>query len=79
VTAGSPTRHGRDNPLLKRVVQGYLAGGQAAEALLADAELDWQDSERMKFLIMNLIAAAAPSNNPLISPPAGRLPWTPAA
>ena len=58
----------QDNPLLKRIVQGYLAGGQAAEALVADAELDWQDSERMKFVMMNLIAAAAPSNNPLISP-----------
>ena len=58
----------RDSPLLKRIVQGYLAGGQAAEALLADADLDWQDSERMRFLVMNLIAAAAPSNNPLISP-----------
>jgi len=68
VTAGSPTRHWQDYPLLKRIVQGYLAGGQAAEALVADAELDWQDSERMKFLMMNLIAAAAPSNNPLISP-----------
>jgi polyhydroxyalkanoate synthase len=58
----------QDNPLLKRIVQGYLAGGQAAEALGADAELDWQDSERMRFVMMNLIAAAAPSNNPLISP-----------
>ena len=58
----------RDNPLLKRIVQGYLAGGQTAEALLADAELDWQDAERMRFVMANLVAAAAPSNNPLISP-----------
>ena len=58
----------RESPLLKRIVQGYLAGGQAAEALLDDAELDWQDGERMRFLMTNLIAAAAPSNNPLISP-----------
>ena len=58
----------RDSPLLKRIVQGYLAGGEAAEALLADADLDWQDRERMRFLMTNLIAAAAPSNNPLVSP-----------
>jgi poly[(R)-3-hydroxyalkanoate] polymerase subunit PhaC len=58
----------RDSPLLRRIVQGYLAGAQASGALLADAELDWQDSERMRFLLMNLVAAAAPSNNPLISP-----------
>jgi poly[(R)-3-hydroxyalkanoate] polymerase subunit PhaC len=60
----------RDNPLLKRAVQAYLAAGQAAGALLADAELDWRDNERLSFLLTNLIAAAAPSNNPVISPAA---------
>ncbi len=57
-----------ENPLLKRAVQGYLAIGQTAEALLEDAGLDWRDNERVKFLLINLIAAAAPSNNPLLSP-----------
>jgi polyhydroxyalkanoate synthase len=56
------------NPLLKRVVQAYLATGQAAGELLADAGLDWRDNERVKFLLINLVAAAAPSNYPLISP-----------
>jgi polyhydroxyalkanoate synthase subunit PhaC len=56
------------NPLLKRVMQAYLAAGWTAERLLAAAELDWRDSERMKFLLSNLVAAAAPSNNPVISP-----------
>jgi polyhydroxyalkanoate synthase subunit PhaC len=60
----------QDNPLLKRAVQAYLAAGQAAGALLADAELDWRDNERLSFLLTNLIAAAAPSNNPVISPAA---------
>ena len=57
-----------ENPLLKRTVQAYLALGQAAEQLLADAALDWRDNERLKFVLTNLIAAAAPSNYPLISP-----------
>ena len=57
-----------ESPLLKRIVQAYLAGSQAAGAFVADAELDWQDNERMRFLVMNLVAAAAPSNNPLINP-----------
>jgi polyhydroxyalkanoate synthase len=57
-----------NNPLLHRAVQAYLAAGQAAEALLADAGLNWRDNERLKFLLGNLIAAAAPSNNPVISP-----------
>ena len=56
------------NPLLKRTVQTYLAVGQTAEELLADAELDWRDNERLKFILTNLIAASAPSNYPLISP-----------
>ena len=50
------------NPLLKRTVQTYLAVGKTAEDLLADAELDWRDNERLKFVLTNLIAAAAPSN-----------------
>ncbi len=56
------------NPVLKRTVQAYLAAGQAAESLLATAELDWRDGERMRFLLTNLVAAAAPSNNPVLSP-----------
>jgi polyhydroxyalkanoate synthase len=60
------------NPLLRRTVQAYLAGGRTAEALLAGAELDWRDSERLRFLLTNLIAAAAPSNNPLLSPQAAK-------
>ncbi len=58
------------NPVLKRVLQAYLAAGWTAERLLATAELDWRDNERMKFLLTNLVAAAAPSNNPLTSPAA---------
>ncbi len=56
------------NPLLRRSMQAYLAAVQTAEELLAAAELDWRDGERTKFLLSNLVAAAAPSNNPLISP-----------
>ena len=49
-------------------MQAYLAAGQSAEALLAGAGLGWRDETRLKFLLTNLIAAAAPSNNPLLSP-----------
>lgn len=56
------------NPLLHRIVQAYLAAGQTAQALLNGAELDWRDDTRLQFLLTNLIAAAAPSNNPLVSP-----------
>jgi polyhydroxyalkanoate synthase len=59
-----------ENPLLRRTVQTYLAIGGTAEELLADAELDWRDNTRLKFVMTNLIAASAPSNYPLISPAA---------
>jgi polyhydroxyalkanoate synthase len=58
------------NPVLKRILQTYLAVGQTSEELLADAELDWRDDTRLKFVLTNLLAASAPSNNPLISPAA---------
>ena len=57
-----------ENPLLKRTVQTYLALAKTSEDLLADAELDWRDNERLKFVLTNLIAAATPSNHPLINP-----------
>jgi len=56
------------NPLLRRLVQAYLAGGRAAERLLADADLGWRDAERMRLLVDNLVQALAPSNNPACSP-----------
>jgi polyhydroxyalkanoate synthase len=56
------------NPVLRRSVQAYLAAAESAEALVAGAELGWRDDTRLKFLLANLIAAAAPSNNPLLSP-----------
>jgi polyhydroxyalkanoate synthase subunit PhaC len=56
------------NPALKRAMQAYLATGQAAELMLATADLDWRDAERLRFVLSNLIAAASPSNNPFLSP-----------
>ncbi len=58
----------RDNPLLARTVQAYLAFEQAAQGLLADAELSWADRERLTFALDNAVQAVAPSNNPLLSP-----------
>ncbi|MGE3287328.1 MAG: PHA/PHB synthase family protein [Pseudonocardia sp.] len=60
----------RTNPLLRRVLQAYLAAGGTARALLSDAELDWRDRARLEFALDNAIAAFAPSNNPLTSPTA---------
>ena len=56
------------NPVLRRVVQAYLAGGAFAQGLVDDADLGWRDAERVGFVVRNVVDAAAPSNNPLISP-----------
>ncbi len=56
------------NPLLRRALQAYLAASGSAEALLDGAELGWRDDTRLRFMLSNLIAAAAPSNNPLLNP-----------
>ncbi len=56
------------NPVLRRVMQSYLAAASAAETTFDAADLDWRDAERLRFLLSNLIAAASPSNNPLLNP-----------
>jgi polyhydroxyalkanoate synthase subunit PhaC len=58
------------NPLLRRAMQAYLAAAGTAEGVVADAGLDWTDSERVGFGVTNLIDALAPSNNPLLNPAA---------
>jgi polyhydroxyalkanoate synthase subunit PhaC len=60
------------NPLLRRTMQAYLAAAQTAEGLVAEAGLDWADSERVGFVVTNLIDALAPSNNPLLNPAAAK-------
>jgi polyhydroxyalkanoate synthase len=56
------------NPLLRRVVQGYLAAGQTAEQLVGDAGLGWRDDQRVRFVVENLVQALSPSNLPLVNP-----------
>jgi class II poly(R)-hydroxyalkanoic acid synthase len=56
------------NPLLRRLVQAYLAAEETAGTLTKDAQLGWRDNERMTFVVDNVVEALAPSNNPLVSP-----------
>ncbi len=57
-----------DNPLLRRLLQLYLASGQTVERLVADAQLSPRDRARVEFLLENILQAAAPSNVPLLNP-----------
>jgi polyhydroxyalkanoate synthase subunit PhaC len=56
------------NPLLRRLVQAHLAAGQTVEQIVEDAALGWRDEQRVRFLVENLVAAASPSNLPLVNP-----------
>jgi polyhydroxyalkanoate synthase len=57
-----------ENPLLKRLVQLYLAGGHTVAQLVTDADLNPRDDKRVRFFLENLIEATAPSNVPLVNP-----------
>jgi polyhydroxyalkanoate synthase len=56
------------NPLLRRVVQAYLASASTVEGLVQDVPMGWRQSEQVRFATSNLLEALSPSNNPLISP-----------
>ena len=57
-----------ENPMLKRLVQLYLAGGHTIEQLVIDADLEPRDRKRVRFFLENAIEAASPSNVPLVNP-----------
>ncbi len=58
----------QSNPLTKRSMQAYLAAAELVDNLFADAELNWRDAERIRFVLDVVMEGLAPSNNPLISP-----------
>jgi len=62
----------RDNPLPRRIAQGYLVAEQLVDHLVSDADLDYRSEQRVRFLADNLVEALAPSNNVLLNPVALR-------
>jgi polyhydroxyalkanoate synthase subunit PhaC len=56
------------NPLLKRTMQAYLATNDTVNQLFSDADLDWRDSERIRFVLDVLTEGISPSNNPVLNP-----------
>ncbi|WP_232666125.1 PHA/PHB synthase family protein [Pseudonocardia sp. TRM90224] len=53
------------NPLLRRLVQAHAATARTATDLLADAELDPADHQRVAAALRAALAAVAPGNGPL--------------
>ena len=58
----------RGNPAFKRILQSYLATGQAVDGLIEDAGLDWRSERQVRFALENVLDALAPSNAPLTNP-----------
>jgi polyhydroxyalkanoate synthase subunit PhaC len=58
----------RGNPLLKRTMQAYLAANDTVNQLFSDANLDWRDAERMRFVLDVITEGLSPSNNPVLNP-----------
>ena len=56
------------NPFLRRAMQTHLAAARTAWELIEDADLDWQDDERIRFTATNVVDALAPSNVPVLNP-----------
>ncbi|KUH85563.1 MULTISPECIES: alpha/beta hydrolase [unclassified Mycobacterium] len=76
ITRGSDTpadrrftdRAWQDNPLMRRLAMSYLASCAAVERIVIDADVDWRTKERVRLFVDNVLAAAAPTNNPLANP-----------
>jgi len=56
------------NPFLRRAMQTHLATARTTWELIEDADLDWQDDERIRFTATNVVDALAPSNIPVVNP-----------
>jgi polyhydroxyalkanoate synthase subunit PhaC len=60
----------RESWLFRRLMQSYLAVGQALDGVIADAEQDLQDERRVRFAVENVVNALAPTNYPWSNPEA---------
>jgi polyhydroxyalkanoate synthase subunit PhaC len=58
----------RGNPLLHRTMQAYLATNSTVDQLFSDANLDWRDAERIRFVLDFVSEGLSPSNNPVLNP-----------
>jgi polyhydroxyalkanoate synthase subunit PhaC len=61
------------NPLLRRIVQAYLATGRTVDQLVADVDLSWRDDQRVRFTTENILEALSPSNIPLLNPASAKM------
>ncbi|SHG75033.1 PHA/PHB synthase family protein [Geodermatophilus nigrescens] len=56
------------NPFLRIPMQAHIAAARAAAGIVDDVDLGWQDDERIRFALTNVVDALAPSNVPFLNP-----------
>jgi len=56
------------NWALRRLLQGYLAAGEAVDGLISDAGVDWRAERQARLAAGNVIDALAPTNFPWSNP-----------
>lgn len=56
------------NPVLRRIMQSYLAWSDTVHGLLTDADLDERDRERVQFVVDNIVDGSSPTNVPILNP-----------
>jgi polyhydroxyalkanoate synthase len=56
------------NWIYRRLLQAYLAVDETVDGVIGDAELDWADDRKLRFIAQNIVDALAPANAPLINP-----------
>ena len=49
---------------MRRLLQSYLAVGEAVDGLISDADVDWRAERRARLAVGNLLDALAPTNFP---------------
>ena len=54
--------------IYRRLLQAYLAVDATVDGVIGDAELDWADDRKLRFIAQNIVDALAPANAPLVNP-----------
>ena len=54
--------------IYRRLLQAYLAVDETLDGVMDDAELDWTDDHKLRFIAQNIVDALAPANAPLVNP-----------
>jgi polyhydroxyalkanoate synthase subunit PhaC len=57
-----------DSWLYRRLVQAYLAVDETVDGVIDDAELDWTEDRKLRFIAQSIVDALAPANAPLVNP-----------